>query len=150
MKLFELFKFSKNLRFFNFWSCLLFEMFQTFSRQFLMFFPLLVHQRHCSTLCTSNKNFLANTFKKLAGKLSGTTHIMQLFYRHISRLQWDKTLKAVVIDNPRPINLEVSKWSGKIRIRRKVTKEALKYIIRRRLRVLNAIISNFNMQFNPK
>ena len=102
------------------------------------------------TSCTSNKNFLANTFKKLAGKLSGTTHIMQLFYRHISRLQWDKTLKAVVIDNPRPINLEVSKWSGKIRIRRKVTKEALKYIIRRRLRVLNAIISNFKMQFNPK
>ena len=68
----------------------------------------------------------------------------------VNRIQWDKTLKAVVIDNPRPINLEVSKWSGKIRIRRKVTKEALKYIIRRRLRVLNAIISNFKMQFNPK
>ena len=125
-------------------------MFQTFSRQFLMFFPLLVHQRHCSTLCTSNKNFLANTLKKICGKIKWHYSYHVVIYRHISRLQWDKTLKAVVIDNPRPINLEVSKWSGKIRIRRKVTKEALKYIIRRRLRVLNAIISNFKMQFNPK
>ena len=96
------------------------------------------------------QKFFGKYIQKIGGKINGTTHIMLLFYRHISRLQWDKTLKAVVIDNPRPINLEVSKWSGKIRIRRKVTKEALKYIIRRRLRVLNAIISNFKMQFNPK
>ena len=96
------------------------------------------------------QKFFGKYIQKIGGKIKWHYSYHVVIYRHISRLQWDKTLKAVVIDNPRPINLEVSKWSGKIRIRRKVTKEALKYIIRRRLRVLNAIISNFNMQFNPK